>query len=108
MIVLPNESKTFGHTWMLNRQQITALPSNQSRSGNADGGGRSAFAAHQFVQQFRAAIAKGLKVRIDAGNGRVHRVGCEEIIFRTHDGNALGNRSEERRVGKECRSRWSP
>ena len=21
---------------------------------------------------------------------------------------ALGNRSEERRVGKECRSRWSP
>src|SRR3989337_3064640 len=23
-------------------------------------------------------------------------------------GKALGNRSEERRVGKECRSRWSP
>src|SRR5258707_1351952 len=23
-------------------------------------------------------------------------------------GGALGNRSEERRVGKECRSRWSP
>ena len=24
------------------------------------------------------------------------------------DGNINGHRSEERRVGKECRSRWSP
>ena len=24
------------------------------------------------------------------------------------DGNPISNRSEERRVGKECRSRWSP
>ena len=24
------------------------------------------------------------------------------------EGDALGRRSEERRVGKECRSRWSP
>ena len=24
------------------------------------------------------------------------------------DKNSLGSRSEERRVGKECRSRWSP
>ena len=27
---------------------------------------------------------------------------CDKIV------EAIGNRSEERRVGKECRSRWSP
>ena len=30
------------------------------------------------------------------------------IDVRTHDEYKLGTRSEERRVGKECRSRWSP
>ena len=41
---------------------------------------------------------------------------CHIIILETLAGAALGNigpqywslRSEERRVGKECRSRWSP
>ena len=34
----------------------------------------------------------------------------EEFLMETVMGNLriLGNRSEERRVGKECRSRWSP
>ena len=27
---------------------------------------------------------------------------------KVHAGNNVGMRSEERRVGKECRSRWSP
>ena len=29
-------------------------------------------------------------------------------IYRICSGVASGSRSEERRVGKECRSRWSP
>ena len=30
------------------------------------------------------------------------------VFNRTNKGVALTDRSEERRVGKECRSRWSP
>ena len=30
------------------------------------------------------------------------------ILETWHLGTQSGNRSEERRVGKECRSRWSP
>src|SRR5256885_5416900 len=30
------------------------------------------------------------------------------VAARTDDARGLGERSEERRVGKECRSRWSP
>ena len=56
----------------------------------------------------------GIMAHIDAGKtttterilfytGRVHKIG------ETHDGGATMDwRSEERRVGKECRSRWSP
>ena len=33
----------------------------------------------------------------------------DDYKFTMHaSGNVLGKRSEERRVGKECRSRWSP
>ena len=31
-----------------------------------------------------------------------------EIVFANSESNAGNLRSEERRVGKECRSRWSP
>ena len=33
---------------------------------------------------------------------------CEEAIGRSVRALRDGDRSEERRVGKECRSRWSP
>ena len=33
-------------------------------------------------------------------NGRIYHVSAKDVI--------AANRSEERRVGKECRSRWSP
>ena len=33
------------------------------------------------------------------------RITIPQVYFETH---GLGWRSEERRVGKECRSRWSP
>ena len=34
--------------------------------------------------------------------------GALAILFQPFVKLALGRRSEERRVGKECRSRWSP
>ena len=46
----------------------------------------------------------------EAGGMRVD-ANCEPILFRAHLGDlgdAVAIRSEERRVGKECRSRWSP
>ena len=44
-------------------------------------------------------------------SGRVHYVDSDKIIIRSYDvpeDLTLVERSEERRVGKECRSRWSP
>ena len=38
----------------------------------------------------------------------VRRVGIEALGRRAYDGLQPATRSEERRVGKECRSRWSP
>src|SRR5687768_17924834 len=32
----------------------------------------------------------------------------QRIILRPHPSEVVENRSEERRVGKECRSRWAP
>ena len=42
----------------------------------------------------------------DYGEGAIMRLGDEKIV--DIDVIPTGNRSEERRVGKECRSRWSP
>src|SRR5256886_17108424 len=36
------------------------------------------------------------------------RVELLDLLFDRHHEAARGQRSEERRVGKECRSRWSP
>ena len=51
-------------------------------------------------QKFKVIIVEDVKLELK---------GTEEI-FRHEIPNAevIGTRSEERRVGKECRSRWSP
>ena len=33
---------------------------------------------------------------------------CIGVTMKLYDNEDIGMRSEERRVGKECRSRWSP
>ena len=48
------------------------------------------------------ALEEAYDVRIDAGEVEPENFNSAEAIL------ALVNRSEERRVGKECRSRWSP
>ena len=35
-------------------------------------------------------------------------LGQEVLVYTVSQGGSLSSRSEERRVGKECRSRWSP
>src|SRR3712207_7176424 len=36
------------------------------------------------------------------------RIGSPQAVWGVCEGNPVHDRSEERRVGKECRSRWSP
>src|SRR5256885_12530942 len=45
---------------------------------------------------------------IDAGVGMVHQHFMLVPTLTVAENIMLGQRSEERRVGKECRSRWSP
>src|SRR3712207_7811285 len=57
--------------------------------------------------------AGGEEVRQRGGDVAVvalHRVGGVEVrrVVVTRSAGAVEDRSEERRVGKECRSRWSP
>src|SRR2546422_10151968 len=44
----------------------------------------------------------------EAGNDNANRYGVEALVGRKLGPAQLWVRSEERRVGKECRSRWSP
>ena len=63
-----------------------------------------------------AAVLKALSsagyeaIAIDAGKDLFTRLRAESVerVFIALHGGLGENRSEERRVGKECRSRWSP
>ena len=50
---------------------------------------------------------KGLVSSIEAADAMVKAANVT-LIGKVHVGGGLVTRSEERRVGKECRSRWSP
>ena len=54
------------------------------------------------------AQAKGLTLRFNCDAEVPAYIEADESKLRQVLLNLLGNRSEERRVGKECRSRWSP
>ena len=45
---------------------------------------------------------------VGAGKSTLTKLVAERLGFEAHYEKVDGNRSEERRVGKECRSRWSP
>ena len=47
-------------------------------------------------------------VPLDTQNDAAQDVGEAEVRLRKYQAIAERDRSEERRVGKECRSRWSP
>src|SRR3546814_16108670 len=56
--------------------------------------------------------ARDILVILDPESAHIVVLGAHLVIFEEHAIFALGHRSEERRVGKECvstcRSRWSP
>ena len=49
-----------------------------------------------------------VKMHVSSGNGGKGSVHLHREKFITKGGPDGGDRSEERRVGKECRARWSP
>ena len=56
-------------------------------------------------------VMDSANVRIEVLNVADHMLEDEIELFLSEHGYSLNNiswRSEERRVGKECRSRWSP
>src|SRR5436189_3205442 len=68
---------------------------------------------HSFIKLHHTADCTFLQVReiLFAKFGAAQGVVTNVIVFQAAQLNTAyfsGNRSEERRVGKECRSRWSP
>src|SRR3712207_9327147 len=66
----------------------------------------------QYLQDWIADAEAPLSWRLDkakAGSGALGDIGAHIIDLTQHiTGEQVTERSEERRVGKECRSRWSP
>src|SRR5258708_40352960 len=58
----------------------------------------------RLITDFTCSHFKG-NVDLEEGGAYFHR--CREYVEKENL-TTLGSRSEERRVGKECRSRWSP
>src|SRR5256885_3069031 len=79
--------------------QTCALPIWQLQAGTCD--------QRQVVRRRR--LARSVEAAGSPGQGVV---GLEVLRLGVHQADGLadaaGRRSEERRVGKECRSRWSP
>src|SRR5256885_15398466 len=72
----------------------------------APGGGNDVF-ARQMAHGLNESFGYGMIVENKAGAGG--NLGTEAVVRAAGDGSTwLLGRSEERRVGKECRSRWSP
>src|SRR5260370_37688568 len=57
----------------------------------------------QEIFKFKAKLIERTEF---SSNGRIAHVTVPQVEISTYS--PLYNRSEERRVGKECRSRWSP
>src|SRR5256885_3078535 len=85
---------------------MTALPALDTAIAALNSGAdRYVIKGHSLVDQLRLAVhevTESLKWRKEAGYLR------RELRRLTGLDNIIGQRSEERRVGKECRSRWSP
>src|SRR2546425_4018695 len=61
-----------------------------------------------FIRFVHSGLLRRVADRARAAAGRGFLPRCRARFRRSHPGAGVRNRSEERRVGKECRSRWSP
>src|SRR3989449_11169962 len=91
----------------------SAMPRSQPRAARFSGGtaGGQDFAARAMGRRMRTSIAALLLVlavarAAPAGDATGAFVPYEDLLEVLAD--LTWHRSEERRVGKECRSRWSP
>ena len=62
----------------------------------------------QAGQEGCRAVARDLERQQVHAHPRQEKVAQKKQVVHQHRIVARGQRSEERRVGKECRSRWSP
>ena len=88
-------------TWIIGQKAAQAMDSSDSMNYESEMYGRTRYA----TPVFRALIKAGLGVALSAN--RYKKYQDEEIVVQTGLPPKY-KRSEERRVGKECRSRWSP
>jgi len=85
--------------------RITTALSEMARNAMEYGNGGSV----SFALECRALDREDLVIRVtDEGPGIADVPAVLLGRFRSREGMGIGIRSEERRVGKECRSRWSP
>src|SRR2546430_17581233 len=61
---------------------------------------------HEFIQRWKSRHAKDSVTKTRGTQSLAHE--GVQIVGKRHASRVIGARSEERRVGKECRSRWSP
>src|SRR5256885_2649575 len=74
------------------------------------------FQAEDGIRDYKVTGVQTCALPISAVVQRQHSAAEDSVVLRDHIGNLdvprsanrRGERSEERRVGKECRSRWSP
>src|SRR2546427_11023707 len=108
MIRRPPRSTLFPYTTLfrslrgIGPRKVEEAAAQEQVAGGADGGGGAAF-THQgavFIVQVDA-------VRVDGALAHQAEVVVDRQIAAGLR-KEFGHRSEERRVGKECRSRWSP
>src|SRR5256885_1381173 len=75
----------------------------RDRKRSLEGADVAALALYEILQEQRALVPFVTALRVTDANGQVlQSANEEEPAF------SVAERSEERRVGKECRSRWSP
>src|SRR6266481_6619991 len=61
-----------------------------------------------LIERARAREERAIEALIRRYSRRMFRVACSVLLDEDAAESAVQDRSEERRVGKECRSRWSP
>src|SRR5260370_42689493 len=112
MIRRPPRSTLFPYTTLFRsrqaqraalRRHAAAVAEDKGEKAGAAAGGLAQAAAGEVAEQRHGPVAGP----DEAGIG----LDVEQAVVGIRDGSAVGalqERSEERRVGKECRSRWSP